>query len=36
MVDFIQGVVDPRDGHSKCPKGSRSPLWSMFTLISEG
>ena len=25
MLDFAQGVVAPRDGHSKCPRGSRSP-----------
>jgi hypothetical protein len=25
MLDFTQGVVDPRDGHLKCPRGSRSP-----------
>ena len=25
MLDLAQGVVAPRDGHSKCPRGSRSP-----------
>ena len=24
MLDFIQGVVDPRDGHPKCPRGAKS------------
>ena len=25
MLDFAHGVVAPQDGHSKCPRGSRSP-----------
>ena len=24
MLDLAQGVVAPRDGHSQCPRGSRS------------
>ena len=25
VLDFAQGVVAPQDGHSQCPRGSRSP-----------
>ena len=36
MLDFAHRVVASQDGHSKCPRGSRSPVMVIFYFNVQG